>query len=115
MTVTPSTVSAHAACHKKEPVTVRCRRERRCRGRRRRPKAGSRSQPSHLEQQGHRSVVDEGHAHTRAENPLCRPNALAKAIVKWLGELRPGGTDVARPVALARVAIERELTHAQHL
>ena len=41
--------------------------------------------------------------------------AIAEALVERLGVLRPGGGDVRRAVAPARVAVERELRDAEHL
>ena len=47
--------------------------------------------------------------------PRCGPEALAEALVERLGELGARRADEARPVALARVAVERELADAQDL
>ena len=44
-----------------------------------------------------------------------RVQALAEPLVQRLGGFGPRRRDVGRPIALARVAVERELGHAQHL
>jgi hypothetical protein len=44
-----------------------------------------------------------------------RADARAKTVIQRLCELRWRCRDVARPVALVQVAIERELAHAQDL
>ena len=43
------------------------------------------------------------------------PRALAEALVERLGPLGPGRVHERRPVALAGVAVERELRHAEEL
>src|SRR4051794_36172956 len=62
-----------------------------------------------LDQQGHRPVVDQLDLHQRAEHAAARAQAIAHALVERLGVLRARGGDVGGPVALARVAVEREL------
>ena len=51
----------------------------------------------------------------RAEHAALRAEPLAEALVERLGVLGPRRGDVGRAVALARVAVERELRDAQHL
>ena len=49
------------------------------------------------------------------KTPRSRTEPLAEALVQRLGVLGPRGGDVARAVALSRVAVERELADAQDL
>src|SRR5215211_182314 len=70
---------------------------------------------SKLEQERHRAVVDQLDLHQGAEHATRRPQPFADLFVERLGVLRAGGVDVGRPVALAAVAVERELRDAQHL
>src|SRR3954469_11243273 len=68
-----------------------------------------------LDQQGHRAVVDQLDLHERAEHPAVRAEALAHPPVERLGVLGPRRGDVRGAVALARVAVERELGDAEDL
>ena len=52
--------------------------------------------------------------HHRAEDAAGRAEAIGEALVERLGELRPRRRDVGRAVALARVAVERELADDEH-
>ena len=58
-------------------------------------------------------VVDQLDVHVRAEHAALRVQALAHALVERLGDLGPGGVDVRRAVALAGVAVERELARCR--
>src|SRR3954454_16331673 len=51
----------------------------------------------------------------RAEDALLGVQARADALVERLGLLGPGRLDVGRAVALARIAVERELRDAEDL
>src|SRR4051794_41308370 len=70
---------------------------------------------SGLEQEGDRTVVDQGHAHAGAEDALGGAKSLAEAVVERLGLGGGRGVDVAGPVALAGVAVEGELADAEDL
>ncbi len=47
--------------------------------------------------------------------PRCAPARSQKVLIQRLGLLGGGGRDEARPVAATRVAVQRELAHAQDL
>src|SRR5207302_68271 len=70
---------------------------------------------SRLDEQRDRPVVHEVDPHASAEPSSLRAEAFAHPLVQRLGRLGWRGVDEARPVPLARVAVERELADAQDL
>src|SRR5581483_11067446 len=68
-----------------------------------------------LDEHRDRAVVHELDLHVRAEHAALGAEPGADALVERLGDLRPGGRDVARAVAFARVAVERELADDDRL
>src|SRR3954452_17467036 len=63
----------------------------------------------HLDQQGHRPVVDELAPHQRAERAALRAEPLAHPLVERLGVLGAGGGHGGRAVSPCAVALEREM------
>src|SRR5215208_898925 len=68
-----------------------------------------------LQQQCDRTVVDERHLHVGAEGAALGAEGRSHALIERLRVGRRRRVDEARPVALARVAVERELGDAQQL
>src|SRR6266540_1660496 len=83
------------------------------------PVDGTSEQPPRVEQDRDRSLVHELDLHRRAEDaggdrePLLA-DQRAEPLVQRVRRLGRRRKDEARPVALARVAVERELGHDEH-
>src|SRR5918996_2547104 len=73
-----------------------------------------------VEDDRHRTVVDERHVHAGAEDAASHADALAlegfaEALVQRLGDLGASGSGEAGPVALPGIRDQRELTHRERL
>src|SRR5581483_2196935 len=62
-----------------------------------------------------RSLRDHLDRHHRAEDPSLAPQAIAEALIQWLGQFPRCGLHEAGPVAATSIAVEGELAHAERL
>src|SRR6267142_2489159 len=80
---------------------------------------GSSEQLLRVQQQRHRTLIDDAHLHGGPKHPFpdlhaARPHLLAELRVERLGHLRPGGIDETRPGPLPGISEQRELRDGQH-
>lgn len=69
---------------------------------------------SRLQEQSYGPVVDQLDLHVGSKDAGPSLECLAEPHVKGFGHLGPGSPDIAGPIAPVSVAIERELTDAEH-